>query len=172
MVPTPLRVRGTMATMPTDDPDPSAPVPGLAASRRSGDAGAGARLVDYAESPRVDDWTLRSALVRLAQPEPVRAGAVLELIRRTDAALAPHRRRLERDEVTADTAFGGIGDDELVPLLRPAVVLDALAEVLTAWAAERSGPPPVAEIDRACSTAFEMLEAAGAPSDGGRRRSS
>lgn len=155
MVPTPLRVRGTMATMPTDDRDPSAP----------------GRLVDYAESPRVDDWTLRSALVRLAQPEPVRAGAVLELIRRTDAALAPHRRRLERDEVTTNTAVEAVGDEDpdLVALLRPAVVLDALADVLTAWAAERSGPPPVAEVDRACSTAFELLEAAGAPADGGRR---
>ncbi len=55
----------------------------------------GRRLVDYAESSREGDWSLRSALVRFAQPEPTRAGAVLELIRRTDAALKPHRRRLE-----------------------------------------------------------------------------
>jgi len=55
----------------------------------------GHRLVDYAESSRTDDWSLRSALVRFAQPEPTRAGAVLELIRRTDGALKPHRRRLE-----------------------------------------------------------------------------
>ncbi len=55
----------------------------------------GHRLVDYAESSRAGDWSLRSALVRFAQPEPTRAGAVLELIRRTDGALKPHRRRLE-----------------------------------------------------------------------------
>ncbi|MCO8126520.1 hypothetical protein NHL50_04815 [Acidimicrobiia bacterium EGI L10123] len=55
----------------------------------------GHRLVDYAESSRTGDWSLRSALVRFAQPEPTRAGAVLELIRRTDGALKPHRRRLE-----------------------------------------------------------------------------
>lgn len=55
----------------------------------------GHRLVDYAESGRSGDWTLRSALVRFAQPEPTRAGSVLELIRRTDGALKPHRRRLE-----------------------------------------------------------------------------
>lgn len=55
----------------------------------------GHRLVDYAESTRAGDWSLRSALVRFAQPEPARAGAVLELIRRTDGALKPHRRRLE-----------------------------------------------------------------------------
>lgn len=157
--------------MPADEPDPSAQPSAHTAAIRSGDT---ARLVDYAESPRVDDWTLRSALVRLAQPEPVRAGAVLELIRRTDAALAPHRRRLERDEVTAHTAVEVVGDEDpdLVPLLRPALVLDALADVLTAWAAERSGPPPVAEVDRACATAFELLEAAGAPADGGRPRRS
>lgn len=56
---------------------------------------AGRRLVYYAESSRAGDWTLRSALVRFAQPEPTRAGAVLELIRRTDGALEAHRRRLE-----------------------------------------------------------------------------
>ena len=55
----------------------------------------GRRLVDYAESSRDGDWSLRSALVRFGQPEPTRAGAVLELVRRTDAALKPHRRRLE-----------------------------------------------------------------------------
>jgi len=55
----------------------------------------GRRLVDHAESSRTGDWSLRSALVRFAQPEPTRAGAVLELIRRTDGALKPHRRRLE-----------------------------------------------------------------------------
>jgi hypothetical protein len=52
-------------------------------------------LIRYAESGRAGDWTLRSALVRLAQPEPVRAGAVLELIRRCDGAIAPFTRRLE-----------------------------------------------------------------------------
>jgi len=66
----------------------------------------GPRLVDYAESPRVGDWTLRSALVRFAQPEPTRAGAVLELIRRTDGALKPHRRRLESSSVPTHPGLG------------------------------------------------------------------
>lgn len=66
----------------------------------------GPRLVDYAESARVGDWTLRSALVRFAQPEPTRAGAVLELIRRTDGALKPHRRRLEASLVPTHPALG------------------------------------------------------------------
>ena len=56
----------------------------------------GIRLVDYAESPRVDDWSLRGALVRFAQPEPGRASALLELVRRTDGAIKPFTRGLER----------------------------------------------------------------------------
>lgn len=56
----------------------------------------GIRLLSYAESPRVDDWSLRGALVRYAQPRPTRASAVLELVRRTDAALKPFGRALER----------------------------------------------------------------------------
>ena len=71
----------------------------------------GHRLVDYAESSRDGDWSLRSALVRFAQPEPVRAGAVLELVRRTDGALKPHRRKLE--SASAPT-FPGLGTDLVV----------------------------------------------------------
>lgn len=56
-------------------------------------------LLKFAESPRADDWTLRSALVRFAQPEPTRAGAVLELVRRCDAALRPLARTVERHTV-------------------------------------------------------------------------
>jgi len=62
-------------------------------------------LVNYAESPRRDDWTLRSALVRLAQPEPERVGAVLELIRRCDGALHPLARALERHTVSTEPAL-------------------------------------------------------------------
>lgn len=59
-------------------------------------------LVNYAESPRFGDWTLRSALVRLAQPEAGRAGAVLEVVRRCDAALRPVLRELEGRTVACD----------------------------------------------------------------------
>lgn len=63
---------------------------------------AGVRLVQYAESARVGDWSLRSALVRYAQPEPARASAVLELVRRTDGALKPLVRALEQAETATD----------------------------------------------------------------------
>lgn len=62
-------------------------------------------LLNYAESSRVGDWSLRSALVRLAQPDPLRASAVVELIRRVDAALHPHVRALQRHGVLCDRAL-------------------------------------------------------------------
>lgn len=63
-------------------------------------------ILNLAESPRVDDWSLRSALVRLAQPEPVRAGAVLEIVRRCQGALHPLVRALERHTVYTHPALG------------------------------------------------------------------
>ena len=108
----------------------------------------GPHLVDYAESSRVGDWSLRSALVRFAQPEPMRAGAVLELIRRTDGALKPHRRRLERALAPAHPLLGlpgsaPIGDDlaatvadaPAADLARALVRLPDGAAVVAAYAA-------------------------------------
>jgi len=63
-------------------------------------------LLDYAERPRAGDWSLRSALVRLAQPEPHRAAEVLTLVRRLDAALGSFTRSLERRFVTCDRELG------------------------------------------------------------------
>ena len=62
-------------------------------------------LANYAESTRTGDWSLRSALVRLAQPEPVRAGAVLELIRRCDGSIHPYVRLLEPTTVWCDRSL-------------------------------------------------------------------
>ena len=59
-------------------------------------------LLNYAEAPRVDDWSMRSALVRFAQPEPVRSGQLLELVRRLDAVLHHVARSLERRTVLCD----------------------------------------------------------------------
>ena len=69
----------------------------------------GIRLVDYAESSRTGDWSLRSALVRYAQPEPARASAVLELVRRTDGALKPFARVLQGTEGATDPALDAAG---------------------------------------------------------------
>lgn len=83
-------------------------------------------ILNLAESPRIDDWSLRSALVRLAQPEPVRAGAVLEIVRRCQGALHPLTRALERH-----TVWTG-------PELGPASVTGAAD---TDWALADGGPP-------------------------------
>lgn len=66
-------------------------------------------LVNYAETARVGDWTLRSALVRLAQPEPRRVAALLELMRRLDAALHHVARLLERHTVLGDRGLTAAG---------------------------------------------------------------
>ncbi len=107
-------------------------------------------ILNLAESPRTDDWSLRAALVRLAQPEPVRAGAVLEIVRRCQGALHPLQRALERhivwtgpdlgpDSLTGSAADGWVlaaggdrrADIRLVDLARLAggdpVALDTLA---------------------------------------------
>lgn len=99
----------------------------------------GTRLVDYAESSRTGDWSLRSALVRFAQPEPVRAGAVLELVRRTDGALKPHRRRLE--SASAPTH----------PDLGPDLIEADSAGVALAAGARQVLDAPAADLARAAS---------------------
>ena len=171
----------------------------------------GVRLVQYAESARISDWSLRGALVRYAQPEPARASAVLELVRRTDGALKPLVRALEQAEAPTDpelsaASFGGPGHgllasdrvrvdaraadlarvavrapDELdrvlaeyddvtpladhertaIPLLAVAVELDALGDVLAAWADDRARPRPDEQVDAIARRAFTMLAALG-----------
>ena len=44
-------------------------------------------LLNYAERSHTGDWSMRSALVRFAQPEPERAAALIELVRRLDVVL-------------------------------------------------------------------------------------
>ena len=56
-----------------------------------------AELVDLAERPRVDGWSLRAALCRYAQPQPERAGALLSLIRRIEATFAQNLAELRSD---------------------------------------------------------------------------
>jgi hypothetical protein len=55
--------------------------------------------------PRHGDWTYRSALVRLAQPDPTRVGLLLALTRRLDATVVPLLKAAERHTVVADRAI-------------------------------------------------------------------
>lgn len=125
-------------------------------------------IIDYAERARIGDWTLRSALVRYAQPEPARASAVLELIRRTDGALKTHARAIEQQPELNATArhrratgepeptTAGAGD-MVVDLLVVALELDHLADVLTAWATDIDQPRPDPEVDVVARRVFGRL---------------
>lgn len=125
-----------------------------------------ADLVDLAERPRASGWSLRAALVRYAQPEPVRAGAILEQVRRVDAALRDHTRALARDGTAVWSALDGGGpvDDELAPLvdlLAAARPLDVLGDELATWAAEPAQARPDAAVDDAVREAARALDALG-----------
>lgn len=66
----------------------SAPAPGPVDRSRS--------LINFAEITGLGDWSLRSALCRLAQPEPARVGRVLESVRRLENVLHHIQPALER----------------------------------------------------------------------------
>ncbi|MEM7273227.1 MAG: hypothetical protein AAF547_09130 [Actinomycetota bacterium] len=91
-------------------------------------------LLNYAESPHPGDWTLRSALVRLAQPDPARVGRLLETMRRLDAPLQHVARILERHPVVADRALdpSGLGQAPVEP--QPDVRTADLARLVAAGA--------------------------------------
>jgi hypothetical protein len=125
-----------------------------------------ARLVDFAERPRTRDWSLRSALVRYAQPEPQRVNDILELVRRVDAALGKSAQKLDRDGPAFWDALehDRSGPDEyVVGLLQAARQLDALGELLATWAVDRAGERPNAEVDRVVADVAKLLEALGVP---------
>ena len=137
-------------------------------------------IINYAEAPRQGDWTLRSSLVRLAQPHPLRSEAVLQLVRRLDAALKPFVRELQKHpaETTRSIPGGasnivGVGVVDLVEtpdavelsdaerdslhLIGIALELDELANTLTAWAFAGSADPPVGEIDQTCARVLRSM---------------
>ncbi|HVF33172.1 MAG TPA: hypothetical protein VM933_09055 [Acidimicrobiales bacterium] len=143
-----------------------------------------ARLLDTSERPRAEGWSLRAALTRYAQPQPQRASAVIELVRRLEAALRPHTKRFEKDgeavwaAVTAPAATTeGPAGDPAVDLLRALQPLDALADVLAAWAVDRATPRPDDAVDAVVGSLIARLEELGVPREerptpppGARRR--
>jgi hypothetical protein len=128
-----------------------------------------ARLLDFAERPRVDDWSFRAALVRYALPEPVRVGAIVETIRRLEWALHRDPKVFEREGPALWAALNGDGatpagvDERLVALLGVAVELDALADVVAAWAVDRAGDRPNDAVDRTMADVVARLDALGVP---------
>lgn len=122
-----------------------------------------ARIVDFAERPRIEDWSLRAALVRYAQPEPQRASDILEVLRRIEFALAKQSKALERDGQALWDALNRDDDAPLVGLLRTAQQLDALGDVLVKWAADYRKPRPDKEVDGVVQSLAEQLDALGIP---------
>jgi hypothetical protein len=128
-----------------------------------------ARLVEFSVRSRAGDWSLRSALVRYAQAEPVRVGQVLELVRRIEAALHSQAKVLAADgaalwEATvAPTVALDDPNAALVGLLRATAELDRLADVVVAWAVDRHGPQPDADVDAVVRDVTERLDALKVP---------
>jgi hypothetical protein len=128
-----------------------------------------ARLVDFAERPRTHDWSLRAALVRYAQPEPVRVNRVLEHVRRIDFALGKQRKLLEREgpaiwAALASGADGAGGEHaDVVALLQVTAELDRLGDALAAWAVDRAVEQPDAQVDEVTADVERRLDELGIP---------
>jgi hypothetical protein len=125
-----------------------------------------AALVDFAERSRVDDWCLRAALTRYAQPQPQRASDVLEPLRRIEFALKPQLAAVAGDGAALWDAVrsGDVGRSPLAGLLGAAAVLDGLGDVLAEWAADPDAHDrPDAAVDDAVADANRRLDELGVP---------
>lgn len=128
-----------------------------------------AELLDVAERPRAGGWSLRSALVRYAQSNPVRVSQVMEHVRRIEAALHPHAKLLVADgPALCAAASSGAPDDDspdarVVGLLRASLVLDEVADALAVWADDRSTDRPDAAVDAAVAEVARRLDELGIP---------
>lgn len=134
-----------------------------------------ARLVDFAERPRNQEWSLRAALVRYAQPEPVRVGQVVELVRRIEWALRPHRKTIERAGQEIWNALQGDADQaghhaEVIALLDTASEFDRLGDILAEWAVDLAGKRPNAVVDAVTESVARRLDELGVPREEQRSR--
>jgi hypothetical protein len=115
-----------------------------------------AQLLEFAERPRVQDWSLRAALTRYSQPEPKRVGDLLEVVRRIELAVKPHVRKLLRD--------GGTEDPFVESLLAAMGEVDRLGDVLATWAADPwNRDRPDAEVDAVTADVNRRLAELGVP---------
>jgi hypothetical protein len=139
-----------------------------------------AQLLDAAERPRAQNWSLRAAITRYAQPQPQRASDVIELLRRIESALHSHSKLFERegnavwDAVRSEGDSGAV-DAFVVDVLRCLVDIDRLGDVLAEWAVDRVGERPDAAVDDVVADVTGRLEALGVKREerprptGGRR---
>jgi hypothetical protein len=122
-----------------------------------------AQLLDAAERPRAENWSLRAALTRYAQPQPQRASDVIELLRRIESALRPHASFFVREGTSVWSAVqsdarSSAEDEFVVDVLRTLVELDRLGDVLATWAVDRAGERPDAAVDAVVEDVTSRLE--------------
>ncbi|HMC72186.1 MAG TPA: hypothetical protein VKJ07_23715 [Mycobacteriales bacterium] len=127
-----------------------------------------ARLVDFAERGRTNDWSLRAALVRYAQPQPQRVNDILDLVRRVEWALDQHAAIIGRDghglqRELQDDKRSSPQHASVIEVLRTAGQLDHLGDILAAWAVDRAGVRPDNEVDSIVSDVAHRLDALGIP---------
>jgi hypothetical protein len=126
-----------------------------------------ARLMDFAERSRAGDWSLRSALVRYAQANPERVSRVLDLVRRIEFALHPHNKLLAKEgpllweAVQTGAAPASEPSALVVGLLQASAELDRLADDVVAWAVDRAGERPDAEVDSVVADVAQRLDELG-----------
>jgi hypothetical protein len=125
-----------------------------------------AQLLDFAERPRVDGWSLRAALTRYAQGQPRRVGDLLQVVRRIQYAAGLESATIERDgpALWAQLTSGTDDGAPLLGLLRAARAVDETADLVATWAADiRNAPRPDAAVDDTIASVTASLDAHGIP---------
>ncbi|MFL6204320.1 MAG: hypothetical protein ACJ739_03135 [Acidimicrobiales bacterium] len=126
-----------------------------------------ARVVDFSERSRTGDWSLRSALVRYAEGQPVRVSQLLEQVRRTETALHALGKVLDKrgPELWAAVEGGDVDPDDakVVQLLRATIELDRLGDALASWADDRTGSRPDDAVDAVTAEVAAKLDDLGVP---------
>lgn len=139
-----------------------------------------ATLLDLAERPRAQGWSLRAALTRYAQGQPQRAADLLELVRRILTAVGPALPSLEREGAERWRRLPAGADDDRVVLglLQSLAAIDEIGDALAVWAGDPwNRHRPDAEVDAVLAEVRARLESLGVPKEerparppGGRRR--
>jgi hypothetical protein len=126
-----------------------------------------AALLDYAERPRVGDWSLRAALTRYAQPQPQGVSDVLDNVRRMEFALGSYRDAIESEGPelwkTVHAADATQTGDRLVGMLQAMVELDRLGDVLAAWADDTTRERPDETVGAVTAEVARRLDELGIP---------
>lgn len=146
------------------------------------------RLHELPDRLRADGWSMAAALTRYAQPQPELVGHLWEELRRVLWSLQAGSELLDTDgaelleragaEAARRTEPGPAEDrrGRMVAVLRAALALDELGDLLVAWGVDRAGERPDAQVEAAVRQVGELLDAAGVPHEprpgppGGRGR--